>query len=376
MSLNPRLLDAMTKAFGAVRVRDEGQPLEGYYAPDPVTGRTRLYVVRRGETYEANCFKCNDHRMRMAVNHRYGIFDPKTGGYGSELWKCYNEECQSDYANRARLRDIVFGASLGCRLPHRRDPEVVACLPRELEPVEFPGVLVPLTELPASHPAVRYVKDTRGFDPAELVALWGVGYAEHVPPKSRGAMSAGRLIAPITHGGVMVGWQARHVGEADWKEVPKYLTYCQKSLVVYGLDQAEGADVLTAVEGVTDVWRYGPGAVCGLGKGLSARQCELVASRLRGRPFVVVPDRNDPTSEPKFFAAAGDIVALGHRGPVASCCLAPGLDPAMLSRPKLRGVVAAAITTATTGDEPCHSHPTSTAPPPACASSGAVPRTS
>lgn len=353
--LNPGLADAVEAALGSVRIMNAGQELEGYYEQNVAADgsiRTRLKIVRRGETVLASCPFCNDQRSRLAVNHRFGVLDPQTGYRGTELWKCYNEECQHDPNNRRKLWDI-----LNPLFPRRgfktRPPEVRQVESGRLPPCEFPGLLIPLSDLPDDHVAVRYVR-SRGYDPVELSTIWRIGYAESVPARVRGSAAQGRLICPVHLDGVMVGYQARFIGELDWKAagVAKYLTYFPKSQTLYGLDEAASATQILLVEGVTDVWRYGPGAVSPLGKTLSFDQAKLLADGLKGRPLVVAPDQDDPGS---FDAFCGNVRAVAEHAHKAGSTLTAGLavipvgkDPASLPRLDLRARVDRALRTAQT----------------------------
>ena len=342
MSLNPKLLNAISKAIPyEPRIINHNEPMECYYEPDVQYGGQRLRIIRRGETYISCCPFCNDKRYRLAVNHRYDVEDNQTGYKGRELWKCYNEECQHEPKNREKLQDMLeatIGTTFKAAFYSIRVPApIIRIGPPKLEPCEFPGLLIPISELSNDHHAAKYLID-RHFDLQELYAEWGVSYAVSVPMRSRGAMSQDRIIIPVLSDGVTVGWQARYVGELDWKKegIPKYLTYFPKSLAVYGLDAAKDADVFVLVEGVTDVWRYGRGAICGLGKGLSPTQVQLVADAIGDRPLILIPDSNDPQSEPKFVKAAWDIRQRGYKGFVNIVLLKAGTDPAKWPRDVLR----------------------------------------
>lgn len=366
--LNPELVAAIEDRIGPVRVINAGQPLEGCYEPDfrvaspappgppgsTPRGPMRLRIFRRGETYLTSCFCCNDRRGRLAINHMYGVRDGMTGFRGTELWKCYNEECQTDPKHRAAMRDRLVDPMLMGPIRCRR-PQIRETRGGSLAACEFPGLLVPLAELPADHPACVYLRTrTAGtFDPVELSREWEVGYAESVPARSRGAMAQDRIILPVRHDGVLVGWQARYVGELDWKAagVPKYLTYFPKSLTLYGLDRAAGHDPVVLVEGATDVWRYGPGAVSALGKSLSHEQARLLGRLLAGgRTLVVVPDTNDPTAESAAVDSVLELRRQGFTGPVGLAPLPAGTDPARMARDGLRAVVAAAAEAARLSD--------------------------
>ncbi len=340
--LNPALADAVEKACGSVRVINAGVPLEGYYEPSVAPNgvvSNRLCIVRRGETFTANCPMCSDQRGRLAVNHRFGVPDVQTGFRGTELWKCYNEECQNDSEKRRKLWDKLY--PLFSTGPARcRQPEVRQVEKGRLPPCEFPGLLVPLADLTATHPAVAYVRG-RGFDPVELSQVWGVGFAESMPARGRGSASLGRLICPVRFDGIMVGYQARYLGELDWKAtgVPKYLTFFPKSMTLYGIDEAAVSTYILLVEGVTDVWRYGPGAVSPLGKSLSFDQARILAEALKGRPLVVAPDADDPKA---FDAFCKNVGMVSRFQPVTSgiAHIPAGRDPASLTREDLRARVA------------------------------------
>lgn len=340
-TINPNLCVALSRFCDDVRVVDAGVPLSGYYSTDPATGRTKMTILSRGESYQTNCPFCGDERRRMSVNHRFGVYDPDTRDYGIGLWKCYNEECQSHLDRRKELFDRVSLPGIDLPKPKGR----IRVLPaRHLTPVEFPGSLIPVSHLDMDHPITGYLIG-RDFDPVELSDLWRVGFAEYVPPRTRGCMAQGRIIAPVTVDGIEIGWQARYPDELNWKEagIAKYLTYFPKSLAVYGLGTAVTSPFIVLMEGVTDVWRYGPGGVSCLGRDASPRQIELLAKALNGRPFVIVPDMDDPLSLPEFKETATKVLKAGHTGPVCLAVLPPDTDPADLARHELHRLVDEAV---------------------------------
>ena len=92
----------------------------------------------------------------------------------------------------------------------------------------------------------------------------------------------------------LAGWQARYIGDCP-DDVPKYLSCkgLKKSQLLYGLPAAVGLqDAVVVVEGPTDMWRLGPGAVALFGKDMSLHQQELLDRFLPGRPVVVFLDRD------------------------------------------------------------------------------------
>lgn len=348
MALNPALIRAVEMTIGRVHLIRVNEPLTGYYYDDPQTRNRRLKIVRRGEELVTNCPFCNDDRGRLLINHRYGIPDPEVGNRGTNLWKCFNEECQHDPDHRAELRDrLLPELDLPRGGPKFRQPEIIRSSPTELEPVEFNGVLLPVTDLPPDHKAVRYLID-RGFDVEEVGRLWDLGYADSIPARTRGSMAQDRLIVPVHQNKVMIGWQARFIGEIDFKTsgVPKYLTYFPKSLALYGMDQVGDEPVLVLMEGASDVWRYGPGGVCGFGKTLSHDQARILADLAKGRPIILVPDANDPGAFDKFCDGMKLVLAAGHCGPYGLAPLPRGKDPATMSRTALRNLIRCAASIA------------------------------
>lgn len=344
--LNPRLHAAMRRRFPRVKVAHGGTPMRGYYRADPERGGQKLVIVEWGESYLADCPFCGDDRGRLSVSHRYGDLDAVTGRRQTELWRCYNEECQHRYAFRAELeRRLVLDALGDVAPPAVRVPAVEVVRPGELPAAELPGQTLLLTDLPPDHPANAYLGG-RGFDPGELAREWGVGFCVYAPPRVRGAESMNRIVVPVRRDGLLVGWQARYPADVDFKALglPKYLTYFPSGQVLYAADAAAAAPgPVVFVEGVTDVWRYGPGAVCRFGKKLTAAQLELALRLTRGRPVVVVPDANDPQAAGAALRDLTHLARAGYRGHAAVCPLPPGTDPARHPRPLLRDYVAAAL---------------------------------
>jgi len=126
-----------------------------------------------------------------------------------------------------------------------------------------------LTSLQKPHRA--YLK-RRGFDPDSIETLWGI--------QSTGPLSslAWRIWIPIELGGRVVSWTTRAIGERN----PKYLSASPEQelvnhkTVLYGEDLAGHA--LLVVEGPTDVWAVGPGAVATLGLKVTPQQIERMGN--------------------------------------------------------------------------------------------------
>jgi hypothetical protein len=131
----------------------------------------------------------------------------------------------------------------------------------------FPSELKQLTEK-----AKNYLIN-RKFDPEKLVASWGLLSTPHW------GFYKNRIFAPIYQKGQLVSYQTRDI---TGKHPQKYLACFQEEEVIqhqrciYGLDQAI-SDTCIVVEGITDVWKLGPGAVGTFGIDFTKQQAQLIA---------------------------------------------------------------------------------------------------
>lgn len=332
---------------GQVRVIRQGEDMEVARVPSTRDAGMDTRIIRWGEMYCVNCIFCADTRGRMGVSYRYGVDSPGDSRYAERsLWKCWNEECQSEWRNCKTLWDKLnttgfrprrdAAAAADTRSHRRPDP------PREvaadtLPEVDLPGRWLALTDLAEDHHAVVYLR-SRQFDPAALARDWGVAYAEYVSPRTRGAMAQDRILIPVRADGRQVGYQARYPSDAvDFKaqRIPKYLTYFPSGRVLYGADEAARiAGPVVVVEGVTDVWRVGPGAVARFGKRLSGEHLRILG-RLADvggadRPIVFLPDADDPQAQQTTARDVEDLARSGCRAMVAVGVLPPGSDPGRL----------------------------------------------
>jgi hypothetical protein len=288
--LNPTLYQALQATFGSVSVTNDRQPRQVLTLPDwEGGGRLRSQVVASGEQYRTNCPYCEDTRQRLYFNYEWAVRDPD-GHDNLHLVKCFNENC---VATRQRQQDLFKRVyPLGRERLARLAPPTPVPPPQPFVPSLPNGILVPVDRLPDAHPAIVYLRQ-RNFDPAAVWETWQVQFCElsvcAQPNPSR------RLVIPIYDADErLVGWQARYVGACP-DNVPKYLSCkgMKKSQLLYGLAEArstQGAVVI--VEGPTDVWRLGPGALALFGKDMSLAQQQLLDQNLPGRHVVVMLDRD------------------------------------------------------------------------------------
>ena len=215
---------------------------------------------------------------------------------------------------------------------------------------------MPLTCLRATHPAIEYLLG-RGFDPLEIASIWQVCYcflASNCWPMVRH-----RIVVPVwsppsafsapSNGSAceLRGWQARAIDDAAGDE-PKYVTMAgmKKSKLLYGLPQAlQTTGPAWIVEGVTDVWRVGPGAVALFGKTLSDFQKALLIHNFGGRPLVVLLDRDarDAALEIQRRLQLARGLSPGDRRVVIAAIPEGRTDPGDSTREELFAATAAAL---------------------------------
>ena len=123
----------------------------------------------------------------------------------------------------------------------------------------------------------RYYLEKRGFDPIELENLWGLKGTGILGPYKF------RIIAPIHRNGRLVSFQGRDITN---KAPLKYKACRAEDEIIphkhllYGMDRALGHSIVV-VEGITDVWRLGPGAVATFGIEWIPEQVLLLKKYLR-----------------------------------------------------------------------------------------------
>jgi hypothetical protein len=201
---------------------------------------------------------------------------------------CFNEDCMASEARRQQFFLRLFGTSKPPKnVPVKRGKRDSS----QLKEIDWPGKVVPLHELPRDHPANDYLR-SRGFDPYQLSKEYGLRYCSQA---SQGfGLASERIIVPIFMNKKMVGWQARFVGERDWKNcpVPKYWDRpgMPKRLMLYNFDVATQQSFGVLQEGVTDVWSTGKNAMGLLGKSISSAQRQLLAFSFHRKPLLVMLD--------------------------------------------------------------------------------------
>ena len=286
--INSTLYQLLQQKFGEVKIANEGCHAYVQRMPDPLhPGRVITHAAQWGEYYCVRCPFCRDHSPRLWINHLYASEVVRGRRQFTNIATCYNEQCMQVPGRYEQLEQIIFG--LGAHLKPRALPLSPVSMPHAPEPIRPPGTVIPLSELPADHPARLYVVQ-RAFDPVELSEKFNVGLCISVD-EPRLATAKGRLYIPVIYRNELVGWQARAV----YPDVqPKYFNSpgMKKSSLLYNYDQAQSQPYVIVVEGVPSVWRLGKAAVCLFGKTMSFAQRQLIARTWAGKPVFLLLDHD------------------------------------------------------------------------------------
>lgn len=171
-------------------------------------------------------------------------------------WKCGHQRVvdvlvEYSGASYAKIQRLIGGIENDRTLPRQAERKGTLVLPLGIGPLQ-----------PAHKAYLRH----RGFEVAPLVRHWrlqGIGIA---------AALQWRIFIPIYHHGKLVSWTTRSISDKgrryisaahDCEAIPH-------RSILYGADYARQSIII--VEGPTDVWRIGPGAVATCGIGFTAPQ--------------------------------------------------------------------------------------------------------
>jgi hypothetical protein len=337
--INTRLYEQLKRAFGSVRVANEGVPFAGHVQRSAIATPGRKYHVRtdvKGECYCVCCPFCGDRRYRLWFAHRWGT---KFKGYdikGAAI--CFNEECH----RRPDFYKKVCGMLDGYISAPKPLEEVRA---RELAAMALPGTCVPLDALPDGHYARRYV-ESRGYSVREMSEYWGIVFRE----EGSALADHYRLVIPVYGGSpsarILLGWQARYLepngnSTPPDKYTPRYMSSpgMRKSRLLFNGWRMPDKLVIVC-EGPFDAMRVGPCGVAILGSDISIQQESMLLANweAHGAPVAVMLD-NDMDEKAERVAAR-----LRQRGCMAVRVRAPGgKDPGDCGRRELLESVAAAF---------------------------------
>jgi hypothetical protein len=332
--LNPVLYAQLEARFGTVRVSAPGVAMVAHYGPDQ-----KLIMAQPGEQYLVCCPRCGDTRFRLSINHRWSVRDV-FGHQNLWLLHCFNEDCFSDPQNRYAFYEELVACGTYGRLEDAKIGRGTVVLRKQA--VEPPGPMLPLHTLPPEHPANRYLAG-RFIDPELVGKFYGVSYC----PESKYYLAKNRIIIPIMEGGKLRGWQARHVGDLDWKAegVPPKYWNCpgmSRGDIVYNLDNAAKYLTGVVVEGPTDVWSFGPMGMATIGFPPTQQQMGKIVAAFRNKSLVLLfdPDIMEKERPRAQFNALWQQIKGECQHGVARVQLPSSFDPGDLDREYLRPYVA------------------------------------
>lgn len=339
--LNGALYRALMARFhGHVKVANRGEAQIGEYKADFFDKETmKLDLTQPGEYYMVNCPYCNDTKFRLYINHRWGVIDtrPYAGRNNRNLWLaiCYNEKCLQTHERRLEFYEDEIKALPG-ELGKAR---ILKGKEVKLEDVkmEWPGHTTRVDLLPDGHHAKHYLI-SRNFDPERIGKFYNVQYCAD----SFRWLARDRIIIPIYEGKDLKGWQARYIGEINWKKEgapPKYYTApgTPRRLLIYNLASAAQYRTGVIVEGPTDVWSFGPMSCCTLGATMTAQQQRRFLSRFKEHSAILLydPEEYERDATKKLVSNFSGQFAKGF----ASVKLPSGRDPGDLNRSFMRDYV-------------------------------------
>ena len=326
--LVPELYRRLEERFGHVKISNEGESMVIQESASPTAKREvsmsggaakmRREIIHPGEYYRINCPRCpdGDTRHRLWINHRAAEFP--------WLIVCYNEDCY----NSPEARDALLMKIFDTRRPPRVEVKPGKTDNAKLSTTDWPGETIPLHELPHNHPANDYLYE-RGYDPFLLSQTYSLRFCEE---SQEFRQCRGRIIIPVVMRGQMVGWQARFVGERNWKDSPspKYWDKpgMPKRLMLYNHDQAAKYPFVVVEEGVTDVWSTGPMAVSIRGGTVTFQQKRLLVFPPFQRKVLVMMLDGDAALENE--ATVTELKRI-HPGGVVLVALPENVDPGSLT---------------------------------------------
>ena len=333
-ALCPELYARLLATCGSVVIANQGESMAHISAWD--AGRRSYYtqVMHSGEYYRVNCPFCNDTKHRLWVNHMYN--QPDASGRSMRfLATCYNEDCLSDFENWRRFNDALYGFRNAA--DRRRQPFYVRAgtvIETNPGPAQMPGRCEPISSLYPEHPAVRYMVGDRRYTMAKL-AKYNISYCASALPQYREAQN--RIVFPIFMEGILVGWQCRYIGSANWGVTPKYygLPGMRKRTMLYNFDNARDKPFVVVVEGPTDVHAIGDTAVAVMGKHLSRYQISRLVDTWDLKPIILI---FDPDAREEMRASLNDLANIG-RNPVVEVELPDGFDPGDYDQATIHNII-------------------------------------
>lgn len=194
-----------------------------------------------------NCWKCGGKHLTTAIAKLLNIPHHKAQDIINN--PIYKLRTGANTASNTKVR-VKYTQSLKCVLPAFTD------------------------DMKGMHK--KYLKK-RNYNPAELMMTWNL----------KGTSITGdykyRIIAPIYLNNRLVSYQGRDITDRSllkYKACKKENEVIHHKHTLYGIDKVLG-DTVIVVEGITDVWRLGVGAVATFGIEYTTEQVVMLHSRFQ-----------------------------------------------------------------------------------------------
>jgi len=216
-----------------------------------------------------HCFRCGKKQTEYALKALFPLSNAELKNLISLYGNRPKNRLQAKFEGKNRLSKVVF-------------------------PDDCHEELNPLAE--------KYLID-RNFKPQKLIKKWNLRSTGKFGPYKF------RLIAPIYHYSKIVSYQGRdYTGKAElkYKACPKKFELIEHQSLLYGADKIQG-DSVVLVEGITDVWRLGYGAVCCFG--IDFTPFQIV--RLTNYKQVIIMFDSDPQAIQQMDKLAGYLDGAG-----------------------------------------------------------------
>ena len=207
-----------------------------------------------------NCPFCDDHSNHLG-------FDLKADKLVGSCWRCGKHSLRSYIKlHIPRALKVMSSYEVGHRKKRKRNDE------NNEERNEY--VSLPGDSLQPIHK--RYLRSRR-FSPIDIQRTWGIKGTVGKAPKDLGGAWRNRIAIPIYQFHELVSFQGRDVTEQaneKYRNCPSRLEITSIKDCLYGLDKTNKKAVV--VEGVFDVWRLGPGAICTFGTKFTRHQLAIL----------------------------------------------------------------------------------------------------
>ena len=239
----------------------------------------------------------NGARALIKLREKFGVVKPASNGWVRIACPTCLPKDRKKFKRYVRP-DTLYNKCFICEMPMQAaelvgDAFIRVSSPAQVvleEPKEHPMArklpghrFIPVNQLPATHPAIKFLQKDHLFDFDRYANDYGICYC----PCDAGITfttrpfisSAERLIFPVRFKNELVGWQMRSVPGTvygDRLDVVKYYHLFKKGSYLFNYDIAKKHETVVLVEGVKKALKL-PNAVACFGKDLTEEQVQLLS---------------------------------------------------------------------------------------------------